>query len=872
VDFNRIIMRYLLIILSFFTLTLQAQVTQVGTSGGEKPNVIAGDSLTAVSPTTIRLSGRVSGNPTNFYWSHNGLGTIADSSKLITTYTVHANDTVIWFDLVSFFNFSGVLDTVYDRRVVNVVSVSAGADQTICADQTIQLAGFYSGDSAVWTGDGLTFSDDNSMTAIATPTDTSDHSYTITLSTYYGADSLTDQMNVTLTPMPQVYAGADSTYEDGDIFTAFEAYCYNCDSMIWTTDGAGELSDTTSLTPTYINSGEETINLILTGYSACDTIADTLALTVEAATPIVIDTVKINFNGQGTLAFLDEYNYIKTPTAGLTTIRNVDSTVVTGLALDMWASWAGITNTGIANFTCFDSVVISSAATVSATIAAPHQMVLKNIPANKQVDVRFMTGIQYTSRYLVVEVNDEKDSLNGYNNYCTEIDFNDLMPDGDSLIFTFRKAVGYGSNAYLNAATFIIEDIPGPLPVVENVKAVPDAMGWGKYTRGAYAATNEPTVLTVDTLCNASVSTSATSGSLRWAIAQSYPRIIVFDTSGYINITTSLQINNPYVTIYGQTAPGEGITIAGRLFAINADEVIIQHLRFRQGGTESGEDAFGIYAGDHHFIDHCSFSWGADENASTSGTAGGNVTISNCISSEGLVYDHGMGFLYYAGDSVSFIRNGFISCAQRQPLINSPTWTVADVINNMNYNPLYHNIQFEEGGANSHANIVGNILKKGPSTGTANNYVMAVRADVDTATRFYVADNYSPSYSAPRDWSCVTYWTTAIPDSNHWRLAAPEYWDSSLVVITYDSVQSYLQSYGGAFWWDRDSVDIRAIDNMVNGTGAIISDIDEVGGYPVLTTGSATWTIPASPHGDADGDGYTNIEEWAATLANPTEE
>jgi hypothetical protein len=114
------VMKHLLIILSlFFSTTLMSQVTQVGTSGGEKPNVIAGDSLTT-SEATVSLKGIITGSPTNYYWVHNGLGTIADSSKLSTTYTVHASDTVIWFDLVGYFNFSGVLDTAYSRRVITI--------------------------------------------------------------------------------------------------------------------------------------------------------------------------------------------------------------------------------------------------------------------------------------------------------------------------------------------------------------------------------------------------------------------------------------------------------------------------------------------------------------------------------------------------------------------------------------------------------------------------------------------------------------------------------------------------------------------------------------------------------------------------------
>lgn len=108
------------ILLIAFTATVSAQVTLVGnSSGGSSVVVEAGDSLTT-SNATVTLSARITGSPTNYYWTHNGLGSIADSTSKRTTYTVNASDTVIWFDIVAFYNFRGILDTIYDRRVVTI--------------------------------------------------------------------------------------------------------------------------------------------------------------------------------------------------------------------------------------------------------------------------------------------------------------------------------------------------------------------------------------------------------------------------------------------------------------------------------------------------------------------------------------------------------------------------------------------------------------------------------------------------------------------------------------------------------------------------------------------------------------------------------
>jgi hypothetical protein len=118
-------MKNILIILALFLSGIvSGQVTLVGEKAA-KIVVNAGADATVIQPTTIQLSGKLTGHPTDYYWTHNGLGTIADSTKLNTTYTVHANDTVIWFDLVGYFNFSGVLDTAYHRRVVTIIELES---------------------------------------------------------------------------------------------------------------------------------------------------------------------------------------------------------------------------------------------------------------------------------------------------------------------------------------------------------------------------------------------------------------------------------------------------------------------------------------------------------------------------------------------------------------------------------------------------------------------------------------------------------------------------------------------------------------------------------------------------------------------------
>ena len=143
-------------------------------------------------------------------------------------------------------------------------------------------------------------------------------------------------------------------------------------------------------------------------------------------------------------------------------------------------------------------------------------------------------------------------------------------------------------------------------------------------------------------------------GSLR-ACAQdaSGPRICVFRVAGEIFLTGSrLAVKNPYLTIAGQTAPGDGITIRAATsdvrpvinFHKNVHDVIVRHIKVRLGFTgETGSeerDVITIHAGQDIILDHISAQWGTDEGVSISPGEPGEwvkgVTIQRSIIAEGL--------------------------------------------------------------------------------------------------------------------------------------------------------------------------------------------------------------------------------------------
>ena len=173
------------------------------------------------------------------------------------------------------------------------------------------------------------------------------------------------------------------------------------------------------------------------------------------------------------------------------------------------------------------------------------------------------------------------------------------------------------------------------------IPAFPGAEGGGMYTFGGRGGK----VLTVTNLNDSGP------GSFRWACEQGGARIVVFNVSGIIRLQSPVTVQAPYITIAGQTAPGEGVCIAGETFEINTHDVIVRHMRFRRGRTSvwSRDDSFGGNPVGNIMIDHCSCEWGLDENISfyrhmfslgdgkeRVKTPTVNVTIQNTISAKAL--------------------------------------------------------------------------------------------------------------------------------------------------------------------------------------------------------------------------------------------
>ena len=361
-------------------------------------------------------------------------------------------------------------------------------------------------------------------------------------------------------------------------------------------------------------------------------------------------------------------------------------------------------------------------------------------------------------------------------------------------------------------------------------------------------------------------------GSLRWALEDlDGPRIVVFEVGGQIDLESQIQINGD-VTVAGQTAPG-GITVTGGRLRVVESNVIIRGMTVRPGDDPDGQnpdDRDGISIGkagnvvENVILDSNSISWSIDENVATWGSPS-NITISNNIVAEALKDslhpkgDHSMGMLI--GDhssNVSIIGNLLVSNQFRNALVKDDAKNI-EFINNVIYN--YGNEGLVVAGEST-VHVIGNVFIKGQDSGGRE----AIRFISDTGkASYYVADNVG-------DVGGVN--TSQIQSDFVFDPATTEVMTSS------EALDWILENVGARANGELSEIDQRIIDSVLKDTGAIIDSPDDVGGYGNSKGGTALADsdgdgIPdfyeqvigsdakvADANRDADGDGYSNIENY----------
>ena len=429
----------------------------------------------------------------------------------------------------------------------------------------------------------------------------------------------------------------------------------------------------------------------------------------------------------------------------------------------------------------------------------------------------------------------------------------------------------------------------GAQAAAADLPAFPGAEGFGAYARGGRGGR----MIEVTTLDRAGPS------SLRAAVAAKGPRIVVFRVGGTIDLKGDLAIREPFLTIAGQTAPGDGICLRGGGLRVGAHDVVIRYLRVRVGDSPDGSDPENRdvidIAGEPNrvynvIVDHCSFSWAIDENVTT-WYGPRNVTIQWCISSESLLDSlhpkgpHGMGMLLGSRDNTITVHHCLLAHNNgRNPLIGDTGKnrgpSVFDYCNNVMYNHGPWSCTNVRGTA--HVNYVGNTIKMGPDG--MKDRPRGVNFDPRSAQRFFVKDNMWPGRPAGHadDWLIMGSVLGPKRNAPPARLCSDQ--PIPAPPVTTESAASAYESVlrrVGAVLPVRDVVDARIVEEVRTGTGRIIDTQWDVGGWPEYRPAKPPsdsdrdgmpdrWerqrgldpNNPADGPRDRDGDGYTNVEEY----------
>lgn len=358
--------------------------------------------------------------------------------------------------------------------------------------------------------------------------------------------------------------------------------------------------------------------------------------------------------------------------------------------------------------------------------------------------------------------------------------------------------------------------------------AFPSAEGFGKYATGGRGGV----IYKVTNLNDSG------EGSLRKGILKDEPRIIIFEISGIIELESKLDINKGNLTILGQTAPGEGISLKGYPVTIKSDNVVIRYLRFRMGNINTIEgDALGCRYTKNVIIDHCSISWATDENASFYDNE--NFTLQWCIISEALNNSihhkgaHGYGGIW-GGVKASFHHNLIAHNNSRNPRFSGSSTTknsadeFVDFRNNVIYNWGENSIY---GGEKGRYNIINNYYKPGPATTSSKRN--RIVSPSEPYGKFYVDGNFvvGDSLVSNENWNGGVH--CSQPEKA--KLDAPintaenVYTDTAEIAFT-----KVLQEAGTSI--KRDIVDQRVINDAIQGSASynngIIDSQEDVGGWP----------------------------------------
>ena len=370
-------------------------------------------------------------------------------------------------------------------------------------------------------------------------------------------------------------------------------------------------------------------------------------------------------------------------------------------------------------------------------------------------------------------------------------------------------------------------------------------------------------------------------GSLRDAVSQDGPRTIVFEVSGAIKLESNLEINSPFVTIAGQTAPAPGISLYHKTLRVHTHDVCMQHMRVRLGDTDhnlnpiSSDDANDADAmvirgrrdpeGTYNVVlDNMSVSWSIDEAISIFWDVS-DITIRDSIIAEPLRNNaHGRAHAYclFIQDSerVSLIGNVFAHCQRRSPRMNGGT---LQYVNNFVYNPGEYAVHAHDDPID--ITMVGNVMD----------------FPDDYANRW--SDGGAEAFFSSRSLESKVYFqgNESFEDRplHDDRMqggpvivqSEPTVWEGNVIPLTAAKVKQSITDWVGAFPRNRDQVDARVVEGIRTHSGTYLDSEMDTGGYAYVEENNRTLLLPENPQNDDDGDGTSNLVEWLQSYTDAIE-
>lgn len=406
----------------------------------------------------------------------------------------------------------------------------------------------------------------------------------------------------------------------------------------------------------------------------------------------------------------------------------------------------------------------------------------------------------------------------------------------------------------LLAYGLIVFPLHGQSP--EYLPAFPQAEGFGAYSLGGRGGK----VIFVENLNDNGP------GSLRAAVQDSVPRIVIFRVSGTIELQSDLFVKHPFITIAGHTAPGDGICLKNFPLKIHrTHDVIVRGIRVRPGieflREGSSSDGIAVEYSQNVIVDHCSASWSTDEILNTN-NKNLDITVQWSIFSESLnnstqQREHGYAATL-GGARASIHHNLFAHNKGRNPSIGGGDRgrrSELDITNNVVYNWISRVCDGKPHGVN----FVANYYRSGPATPPNNKKIIAKIQSSEIYgfnSLWYIEDNYIEGFPelTADNWSgAVRFEPGCSMEKN--RVYTP--FENGNYMIR-DATKAYQEvlDHVGVIVPRRDAVDNRVVEDVRTRTATfgngIIDKVEQVGGWPELHT----YDVPE----DTDNDGMP--DEW----------